>query len=303
MVVDYYSKYIEIAKLHDTSSKAVIVHLKSIFARLGIPYVVYSDNGPQFQSTYFKDFATNWNFEHKTSSPRYPQSNGLVERYVGIIKQMLKKCEYDGKDMYLALLEYRNTPITDKIPSPTELMYGMKIRGLLPTLNTRSAQNEQTQQLLKDRQNTQIRYYNRSAKDLNFFKAGDQVLVKRNMNSPLQPATVVNTCDRPRSYKLEFTDGILLDRNRRHIHQTPSQQKVDKRNWELEQYHCSLSEQDPHIKKDSNQTPIDLQTVQNQVDSSNMSNIDPDTSDMSAIRTRPSRIVKPPAYFKDYVMY
>lgn len=137
LVVDYYSKYVETAKLNDTSSNTIIVHLKSIFARLGIPYIVYSDNGPQFQNVYFKSFAKNWNFEHQTSSPKYPQSNGMVERYVGTIKQMLKKCDYDGKDIYLALLEYRNTPITDKILSPVELMYGRKIRGILPIVHTK----------------------------------------------------------------------------------------------------------------------------------------------------------------------
>ncbi|KYQ59895.1 Uncharacterized protein K02A2.6, partial [Trachymyrmex zeteki] len=68
-----------------------------------------------------------------TSSPRYPQSNGLAERFVGIVKQMLKKCESDGKNIYLALFEYRNTPVSDKIPSPTELMFGRKIRGILST--------------------------------------------------------------------------------------------------------------------------------------------------------------------------
>lgn len=58
-----------------------------------------------------------------------------------------------------------------------------------------NSQNKQTRQLLKDRQNTQMRYYNRSAKDLNSFKVRDQVLVKRNLNSSLQSATVINTCD------------------------------------------------------------------------------------------------------------
>lgn len=76
---------------------------------------------------------TQWNFEHKTSSPRYPQSNGFAKRFVGIVKQMLKKCKYnDRKNIYLALLELRNTPISDKIPSSSELIFGRKIRGILP---------------------------------------------------------------------------------------------------------------------------------------------------------------------------
>jgi hypothetical protein len=42
LVVDYYSRYIEIARLHSTSSNAVINHLKSIFARHGIPQTFIS---------------------------------------------------------------------------------------------------------------------------------------------------------------------------------------------------------------------------------------------------------------------
>jgi len=42
--VDYYSKWIEIAKLNDLSSKNVICHLKKQFAKYGIPYELLSDN-------------------------------------------------------------------------------------------------------------------------------------------------------------------------------------------------------------------------------------------------------------------
>ena len=48
LVMDYCSRYIEIARLHCTSSNAVINHLKSIFARHGIPQTFISDNGPQY---------------------------------------------------------------------------------------------------------------------------------------------------------------------------------------------------------------------------------------------------------------
>ena len=48
IIIDDFSCFIEIAKLTNTSSTAVITHMKSIFARHGIPYCVMSDNGPQF---------------------------------------------------------------------------------------------------------------------------------------------------------------------------------------------------------------------------------------------------------------
>ncbi|XP_011688397.1 PREDICTED: uncharacterized protein K02A2.6-like [Wasmannia auropunctata] len=307
LAVDYYSKYVEIAQLRDTSSKTVIIHLKSMFARLGIPLLIYSDNGPQFQNTHFRDFASKWNFNHKTSSPRYPQSNGLAERFVGTIKQMLKKCEYDGKDIYLALLEYRNTPISDKIPSPTELMFGRKIRGILPSTRN-SKQNfkpDDIRHMLEERQNVYKKYYNKSAKDLNSFKTGDQVLIRKDTHNSLQPAEVVDICDRPRSYKLETSDGSSIERNRRHIYAAPRSQKPYLRNWELE---CNLSSQSEynHAEKDKNyhyENALNEQMVSTtspNVEHSSLVTADNSPSQRS---TRPSRIIKPPSYLKDYVTY
>ena len=83
LVVDYFSKYIEISKLEGESSQEVIQRLKSIFARHGIPQQVMSDNGPQYSSNEFHKFAK---FVHSRSSPKFPQSNGEAERAVRTIK-------------------------------------------------------------------------------------------------------------------------------------------------------------------------------------------------------------------------
>ena len=88
-VVDYNSKFIEMAQLRDESAKCVIDNVKKIFSRHGIPRIVQSDNGSQFTSNEFKQFATSWDFEHSTSSPEYPKSNGLVERHIQTLKRTL----------------------------------------------------------------------------------------------------------------------------------------------------------------------------------------------------------------------
>lgn len=53
-----------------------------------------------------------------TSSPHYAQSNGLAERGIGIVKDMLTKSNYTGTDINFYLLAYRNTPITGLQYSP-----------------------------------------------------------------------------------------------------------------------------------------------------------------------------------------
>lgn len=84
--VDYYSKFPEISKLSDTTAQSVIVAMKSRFARHGIPDTVVLDNGPQYASAEFSNFAKVWEFEHVTSSPRHAQLNGQAERAVQTIK-------------------------------------------------------------------------------------------------------------------------------------------------------------------------------------------------------------------------
>ncbi len=72
VTVDYYSNFIEVDRLYSKTSTEVIHKLKAHMARYGIPERVVSDNGPQYSSSEFQDFATKYEFEHVTSSPRYP---------------------------------------------------------------------------------------------------------------------------------------------------------------------------------------------------------------------------------------
>jgi hypothetical protein len=133
VIVDYYSKYPEICKLSSKSSEAVIKALKSIYARHGIPKTLISDNVP-FASQAMHMFAKEWGFTIVTSSPRYPRSNGQAERYVGIVKTMLKKVIEGGGDPQEALLQYHNSPITVHVLpySPAQLLFLRRLRGTLP---------------------------------------------------------------------------------------------------------------------------------------------------------------------------
>ena len=115
LVVDYFSKFCEISLLVDTSSLTIITHMKSIFARHGIPKLVVSDN--QLDTKEFKNFQKEWDFKLTTSSPHYPKSNGMAERTVQTVKKLLKKALANGKDPYLALLAYRTTPGVNNTPS------------------------------------------------------------------------------------------------------------------------------------------------------------------------------------------
>ena len=84
LVVDYFSRYSEFVKLASTTSTNVIAVLKAMFARHGVPETVRSDNGPQFASMEFTQFAREYGFRHVTSSPRATAKwKGLSSRSSG----------------------------------------------------------------------------------------------------------------------------------------------------------------------------------------------------------------------------
>ena len=86
LVVDYFTRFVEISKMSSITSTSIISALKSTFFRYGIPSIFVSDNGPQYASKEFQEFSQAYNFQCVTSSPYYPQGNGLAERTVQTVK-------------------------------------------------------------------------------------------------------------------------------------------------------------------------------------------------------------------------
>ena len=121
VTVDYYCQIFKDDELTTTTSAAVIRKLSSHFARHDIPEVVVSDNGPQFAAEEFAAFAASWDLWHVTSSPGYPQSNGLAEKMVQTAKNILSHAKAEGSDPGLALLEYHSTPVNN-LASPAQLL-------------------------------------------------------------------------------------------------------------------------------------------------------------------------------------
>ena len=178
--VDYYSDFIEVDKIYDKKGKSVISKLKSQFARHGIPNQVVSDNGPPYHSKELAEFSKEYEFEHKTSSPRYPQSNGKAENAVKIAKKILQKANYARSDPNLALLAYLNTPTEGVGSFPAHRLFGRRTTTLLPTSDKllKPKTERHTQKKLEGRRNREKCYYDRGAKNLKELKPGDVVRIK-----------------------------------------------------------------------------------------------------------------------------
>ena len=127
IVTDYYSYWPEVFELNPANASGVIKTTKEAFSRHGIPETVISDNGSQYSSMRYKHFAREWQFSHKTSSSRYPQSNGLAKSSVKVVKQLLKKCKGSKQDIRKGLLILRNTTLACG-KSLVELLMGRRHR-------------------------------------------------------------------------------------------------------------------------------------------------------------------------------
>ena len=111
--------------------------MREVFARFGVPDTVVSDNGPQFASAEFAVFAKSWAFDHITSSPHHPRSNGKAENAVKTVKQQLfEKCRESGQSELKALLDWRNTPTAGVGTSPAPRSMGRRCKTFLPVAGT-----------------------------------------------------------------------------------------------------------------------------------------------------------------------
>ena len=75
---------------------------------------------------------TEYNVNHITSSPHYPQSNGLAEKYIQIVKNLFHKAKEEGQDLYKCLMTYRNKPLSSTLLSPMQMLSNRITRSNLP---------------------------------------------------------------------------------------------------------------------------------------------------------------------------
>ena len=171
ITVDYYSNFIEMECIKSTSSQSVIQALKMTFGCHGIPESLVSDNGPAYASDEFHKFAVQWEFQHITTSPHYPQSNGKAESAVKTCKALLKKAQLAKSDINLALLNHCNIPTEPTNLSPAQRLFGRRTWTLLPLSATllKPETPQKVPNMLKAGQNRQAKYHNRKARSLYWY--------------------------------------------------------------------------------------------------------------------------------------
>ena len=156
VVVDTHSKLPEMIKMTSTTTEHTIEVLRTIFARLGLPEQLVSDNGPQFSSDEFAIVMRDNYITHKRGAPYHPSKNGSAERFVETFKKALKTSRSLSFQHRLDrfLLAYSNAPHAQTGQPPAVLLMGRRLRSRLDVLKpdlqrkvtARSPPNEKTVQ-------------------------------------------------------------------------------------------------------------------------------------------------------------
>lgn len=225
----------------------------------------------------------------------------MVERHIGTIKRMFNKLDDDpGKDPNLAMLEYRNTPIGEGLKSPNEIMFGRKIRGILPNkINyERERENRELKEKLISKQLRQKDYYDRSAHNLRPLNINDKVYVRKDLNKPLVPARITKICDRPRSYEVELSSGNKIERNRRHLY-GPTYDDNRKNDELYEGQNTNVNDFNSERAQFEASDPPDRDTGASSP--ARKVNVSTEPAPSVDTRTRAGREVKRPDYLNDYV--
>ena len=195
---------------------------------------------------------------------------------------MLKKAVDSKRDPYLALLEYRNTPIDNEIGSPAELLFQRKLRTKLPckkSLLKPKLQSKDTRDKLMVRQQKQKFYHDKSAKPLKELDVGDTVRLRR--ENEWVPAKVVEKDKHPRSYHVTTEQGTTYRRNRRDIIKTNESPVVVKEHINLESEQSESSEMLDSKRPECQNEKVQVRTS-------------PSRIPVPEYRTRSGRVVKKP---------
>ena len=95
IIIDQFSGWPIVQNLSmDAPVSKITDDLLKMFEHFGLPESIFSDGGPQCESNEFAKFCTDWRISHDTSSPHYPQSNGIAENGVKAMKKLIHCC-YD----------------------------------------------------------------------------------------------------------------------------------------------------------------------------------------------------------------
>jgi transposase InsO family protein len=140
VTVDKFSKWIEAVPVTNQEATTAVKFFESIVYRYGVPNIIINDNGTNFTSGKFQEFAKELGIKIKHASVAHPKSNGQVEmanRLVcaGLKKRLLLPLKRAAgawvEELPLVLWSLRTTPNSSTGYTPFFLLFEAEV--VLPT--------------------------------------------------------------------------------------------------------------------------------------------------------------------------
>ena len=230
VVIDYYSRYYEIAIMKDTTSEKIIDSLENIFLHHGLPMCIRSDNGPQFTSEGFKQYLKDINVKHLRTTPLHPAANGEVERQNRSLMKRIRIAQAESLDwkqeIRKYLMAYRTKPHSVTGVSPAELLFKRKLRTKIPEVNFEEEENvvvegeiRDKEMIMKHKNKTYIDEKRRARE--NDLVTGDNVLIKQpytnKMTTPFIPTPYKLIEKNGNQCVVQSPEGVNYRRNTTHV--------------------------------------------------------------------------------------
>ena len=215
VVGDYFSKFLIVRKLPNSSTNAIVKELSLIFTVFERPHIPRSDNGPFYKSAEFQEFLHSHGVLYITSSPHHHQPNGFTEAMVKIAKKMMEISTKERKPWNSRWLEYRTTPISNTIPSPLEILMNRKPRTLLPQIpSCFQAFPQNSSRIWEQLMSRQDKQAGTAGSAITKLEPGQPIWFLESDGKSWKTAKVEETAKEPNSYWVQFPDDSILRRTR-----------------------------------------------------------------------------------------
>ena len=212
LIVDFTSQFPIVRKLKSMTAEHVASHFSEVFGEYGWPDSLLTDNGPCYASHEFKQLMLDMSVNHITSSPHYPQSNGIAEKYVQIVKNLFIKAHEEGTNYQKALMIYRNTPLDDSLLSPMQILQGRAARSDLPMSYAAKVKFG-----LASGQPSSLRPEKNERAPTHDYKLNQDVKYLDPASKKWFPATIVRLMDAKRSYLIKTPEDVEYRKTQQHL--------------------------------------------------------------------------------------
>ena len=210
LIVDYTSRYPVVCKSTLMTGQHIASHFKLICSEYGWPETLVSDNRPCYTSESFTNLMKEYNIHHITSSPHYPQSNGLAEKYMQMMKNLFYKAKEEGKDLFKCLMVYCNTSLSNSPSSPMQILTSRSARfSLLLSHAVRKQKGLDCEDLRTHCKNEHLLLH-----DLHLHQA---VMYQDPASKRWYPATITKLSQEPRNYIITTKQGVQYRKTQAHL--------------------------------------------------------------------------------------